>query len=94
MPAQTRHAAPPITVRLRPPLVSAAVIRLAVSISSNGGGNQPDPAISISDMILFEGNSGTTDFEFAISLSGSSAKEISVSCDQKKSNCVLCDGVR
>ena len=45
---------------------------------SNGGGNQPDPAISISDMILFEGNSGTTDFEFTISLSGSSAKEISV----------------
>lgn len=45
---------------------------------SNGGVAQPDPKISIEDVALFEGNNGTTGFEFVVSLDVASAKTVQV----------------
>src|SRR5579875_645280 len=48
--------------------------------SNNGGGTSPqtDPQISISDVNLFEGNSGYTVFPFTVTLDHASSKTITV----------------
>jgi beta-glucanase (GH16 family) len=52
---------------------------LGCSKPSGGGGTvQSDPAISIDDVSAFEGNSGTSSFQFEVTLSHASSKTITV----------------
>ena len=55
---------------------------LLLSCKKSGGGDpQPvptDPSISIADVNMFEGNSGTTTFQFSVTLSKASSKTVSV----------------
>jgi beta-glucanase (GH16 family) len=61
-------------------LVICVLLMMGACKKSESGGStsQPDPVVSISDVTMFEGDGGTTAFEFTLSLSKQSAKEVSV----------------
>lgn len=51
--------------------------RCSKGSSGSGGGNEPPPQVSITDVTLFEGNSNTTAFEFVVSLNKKASKDVS-----------------
>jgi hypothetical protein len=62
-------------IRLRSPTNAVLVGAIASGLILD---NDPTPALSINDVTLAEGNSGSTSFVFTVSLSGASDKPVSV----------------
>lgn len=63
-------------------VLSIGLSSAGCSKSNGGGGDNGStpvvPAISINDVTLFEGNSGNTEFEFAVTLDKKTTKEVTV----------------
>ena len=58
-----------------------AIIFVMLGCSKSSGGDastQTDPAISIDDVSIFEGNAGTSSFQFEVTLSRTSSKTVTV----------------